>query len=156
MSFEVVFLFGCLKYYYYLYNMENKLKIGHTVLYLNGMYENNRYDLKTGLRKSLALDGYSTDLFNDKQLANCLLNRCKDLDIPAFNDIGMFANGISPEGSYKYGYFHQSTTPLILMSIDKDLNEYNIHEAIIYYCVSNIITLKKKYFEELPQPIENF
>lgn len=132
-----------------------KFTLHHTALYSKGWYK--RYNNKTiwqDLQIMLTLDGYSGDLFSNKDILRVILAQCQRINMPAFTDLYSFVNGISENECWKYGYYTKNHT-WIKANPKKELPEYDNNEAIVRYCLSNISMLSPNQLSEsgkLPRP----
>lgn len=128
--------------------MEKKFKLLHTILYAKDWYKrsNNIWD---DLKIILTLDGYNGELMTKTDIVSIILINCQLLDVKCFTDLLEFASGIDKNSAYKNGYEYQG------MSFQKQgtsYPEYDMYEAIIYYCISNLRFIETDLYGKLPHP----
>ena len=120
-----------------------KFTLFQTALYAKGWYK--RYQKKRtiwdDLKIILTMDGYSGEYMDKTDIVSVVLNQCQRLNTPAFKDLTMFANGISRAYCWKHGYF---TKDWMFQKRGEELPEYDYYEAIIRYCLSNLVMAETK------------
>lgn len=131
-----------------------KFKLNHTLLYAKNWYKKSD-DIIKDLQKTILADGYGWDEIGKADIAELLLNKCKRIDIPAFNDLTEFARGINPRHTNRVGYYQKECWVLPNYIKEEDLEDYDIDLAITYYCLSSLGLLGRKYFNELTPDYEN-
>jgi len=115
-----------------------KFTLFHTALYSKGWYKReNRKTIWEDLKVILTLDDYNGQYMSNGDIVSILLMHCQRLNTRAFSDLDIFANGISKDYCWKYGYYTKGAN--WVRDSDK-LPEYDYLEAIARYCLSNIST----------------
>lgn len=120
-----------------------KFTLFQTALYAKGWYkryQNNR-TIWDDLKIILTMDGYSGEYMSNTDIVSVMLNQCQRLNMRAFKDLSVFANGISKSYCWKHGYF---TNGWIFQKKGEELPEYDYYEAIIRYCLSNLVSADSK------------
>jgi len=132
-----------------------KFTLYQTALYAKNWYK--RYQKKRtiwdDLKIVLTMDGYNGNYMKKGDIVSVILNNCQLLNVRAFKDLGMFADGISQDFCWKHGYIVKGC---FFERKDEQLPEYDYHEAIVRYCLSNLaITETHKLCDgdkKLPKP----
>jgi hypothetical protein len=133
-----------------------KFKLLHITLYAKKWYK--RYDgdntIWDDLRVIFDLDDYNGEFMSKNDMVMIMLNHCQLLDVRAFTDLNSFASGICRESSWRCGYRYDGMP--FQRDDEQNLPEWDYHEAIIHYCLSNLsITETVKLVGEggcLPMP----
>ena len=112
----------------------NKFSLYHTALYAKHWYK--RGNIWEDLRKTLTMDNYSGEVMSKDDIVRVILNQCERIpETRAFHSLYEFAMGISPMECWKYGYYTKEHT---WTRYCKSSPDYDYHEAIVRYCLSNI------------------
>lgn len=131
----------------------DKFKLYHVTLYSKGWYkrENNK-TIWEDLRVILSLDGYCGEHMEKGDIVGNILNHCQRLDIRAFKELSTFADGISKSYCWKYGYYTSDHN--WAKKKGETLPEYDYYEAIVRYCLSNLMSTKTSELgiDKLPMP----
>lgn len=120
--------------------MENIFKLSHLVLYAKGWYKKTD-DIWADLLKILKLDDYTPFDKNDVYfiITNAFQNyKCRQTELRE-----VLIN-ITPNNSWKVGYYTKGNAEW-LKDLEKiDLPEYNMETAFIYYVLSTIRFIDNK------------
>ena len=123
--------------------MENKFTLYHLALYAKHWYKRSpKKTLWDDLAIIMSLDNYSGEYMSKSDMVFVILNQCQRLNIRAFNDLHEFATGVAKENVWKYGYYTKDCNWLV--NKEPNLPEYDYPEAIIRYCLSNLLSCDKK------------
>lgn len=136
-----------------------KFSLFNVALYAKGWYlKEHKQDIWKDLKVMLTLDDYSGEIMTKKDVTNLILYHCGRLDIRAFNDLSCFADGISADNAWRYGYETKYNRPFLTSKEENDsLPEYDYHEAIVRYCLSAIKnTMIDKLVGDLKLPKPNY
>ena len=133
----------------------DKFNLYHTALYAKGWYKKeNKRNIWEDLKIIMSLDNYCGDIMDKNDITGVILSQCQKLDTRAFKDLLTFASSISPDNCWRYGYatkenVHWSSKPIV------DLPKYDFKEAIVRYCLSNLMSCDIKTLcgvDKLPKP----
>jgi|ERR1035437_2417260 hypothetical protein len=133
-----------------------KFTLFQTALYAKNWYKRyqNKNTIWDDLKVILTLDGYSGEYMNKGDIVNVILNQCQRLDVMAFKDLSMFANGISKDYCWRHGYY-TNDHHWAKKNKEEQLPEYDYYEAIVRYCLSNLVSTDLKTLcetDKLPPP----
>jgi len=134
-----------------------KFTLYQTALYAKGWYK--RYQIKRTLWDDLkiimTMEGYSGEYMSKGDIVSVMLNQCQRLNMRAFKDLSMFADGISKTYCWRYGYYTNGC-PWMFNPNKEELPEYDYYEAIVRYCLSNLVSADTKELigdgNKLPKP----
>lgn len=119
----------------------NKFKLSHLVLYAKGWYKRTD-NVWEDLKKILELDNYTP--FSDNDVYFILLSNLEKSDFDyRFNDLKQVMIGIHPSECWKTGYYIKGNN---WVKGEKELPDYDMPTAFIYYVLSNLRFLDKKYW----------
>lgn len=132
--------------------MKNDFKLLHATLYAKMWYETfkpkgKRTSIWDDLRVTLKADDYQSEFMNTGDMTTILLNNYCKLDSRYFTDLAFFVQQISERNCWQYGYYTQGQYPLRQGSVPYDMNE-----AIVYYCLSNLRCMEADKLPPLPKP----
>ena len=134
-----------------------KFKLYHTALYAKGWYK--RYQKKRtiwdDLKIIMSLDGYSGEYMSKGDIVSVMLTQCQRLNMRAFKDLSMFADGISQSFCWRHGYYTKGCLWMVNPK-NEELPEYDYYEAIVRYCLSHLVMAEHKELtgdgNRLPKP----
>ena len=120
----------------------------HVVLYAKDWYAREQNQtIWDDLKVMFTLDDYQGEFMSKNDMINVLLNECQLLDISAFNLV-TFASGIDKRNSFRYGYYTKGCG----FGDDDKLPEWDYHEAIVRYCLSELRFTSKDKLPKMPFP----
>lgn len=132
--------------------MKNDFKLLHATLYAKMWYETfkpkgKRTSIWDDLRATLKADDYQSEFMNDGDITMILLTNCCKLDVRCFTDIPFFIQGISENNCWQYGHYTNNQ-----FQVREGAVEYDMNEAIVYYCLSALRNLESDRLPPLPKP----
>ena len=135
--------------------MDRKFTLYHLCLYAKGWYKReNKKTIWEDLQVIMSLDDYSGEYMDKYDIVSVTLDHCQRLNVRGFNELGLFANGIAPSQCWKFGYYTKENA--MWVRENEKLPTYDYYEAIIRYCLSNLMSTDIKTLVgeggKLPRP----
>lgn len=129
-----------------------KFSLLHLALYSKNWYKKcNKQSIWDDLKVILTLDGYGGEYFTNGDITRVILTQCQHIEMNAFKSMYDFAIGVSKDDCWKYGYYTKGNT--YNNKKDSELPEYDYNEAIVRYCISNLMmTELSEFAKHLPMP----
>lgn len=123
--------------------MEQKFKLTNVVLYAKGWYKTTD-DIWEDLKKILELDNYTPWDKND--VYSILLSATQASNIYRWTELKEVLMGIHPNNCWKYGYYCKSNADWSTANSSKELPDYDMPTAFVYYVLSNLRFMENKYW----------
>ena len=129
-----------------------KFKLSHVAMYAKGWYK-RRDNIWHDMRKCLTADGYSGEVFSKYDTLMIIMIKFEKIPRNANRSIlSEFYNGIKPSQCWKHGYYTKDHT---WAKDYQSLPEYNIDEAALRYCLSEIALLGREDFNIVKPDYKN-
>jgi hypothetical protein len=130
----------------------DKFNLLHTALYAKHWYKHSDC-IWDDLKKTLAMDNYQGDLMTKNNIVFVILDHCQKIPNQlAFTSLYKFTKGISESECWIYGYATKGNS----FSLRDLLPEYDINEAVVRYCLSNISFLSPEELGGVVMPKPDF
>ena len=95
---------------------------------------------------------YENPIEHKGRYATLILNQCQRLKKRQFT-LSEFYAGIQPKSCWRFGYYTKDNAPFVRKG--EVLPEYDIDEAVVYYCLSALFDLERSewsFDDAVPDP----